>query len=50
MIESINADSKKHKYFPKDRAELLELLKDERIKLDSINTSRVKDFSLLFLC
>ncbi|RDU70886.1 hypothetical protein CQA57_08055 [Helicobacter anseris] len=36
------------KYFPKDKAELLELLKDENIKLDTIDVSKIKDMSGLF--
>ena len=36
------------KYFPKDKEELLDPVKDENIKLDEIDTSRIKDMSFLF--
>ena len=36
------------KYFPKDKAELLKLVKNEKIKLDEIDTSKITDMSYLF--
>ncbi|RDU65867.1 hypothetical protein CQA53_05290 [Helicobacter didelphidarum] len=41
-------DSKTHKYFPQNKTELLTLLKDEKIKLDSIDTNAIDDMSYLF--
>ncbi|MCE3047798.1 BspA family leucine-rich repeat surface protein [Helicobacter kayseriensis] len=37
-----------HQYFPKDKKELLELLKNESINLDTIDTSKIVDMSYLF--
>ncbi|MCE3046469.1 DUF285 domain-containing protein, partial [Helicobacter sp. faydin-H17] len=37
-----------HQYFPKDKNELLELLKNEKIKLDEIDVSKITDMSELF--
>ena len=36
------------KYFPKDKAELLKLVKNEKIKLDEIDVSKITDMSYLF--
>lgn len=36
------------KYFPKDKDELIALVADESIKLDEIDTSKIKDMSYLF--
>ncbi|RDU52160.1 hypothetical protein CQA49_08265 [Helicobacter sp. MIT 00-7814] len=36
------------KHHPQNRDELVELLRDESIKLDSIDTSKITDMSLLF--
>lgn len=36
------------KYFPKDKDELLKLVKNENIKLDEIDTSKITDMSYLF--
>ncbi|OBV28716.1 hypothetical protein BKN38_06305 [Helicobacter sp. CLO-3] len=41
-------DKSKHKYHPQNRDELVELLNDESIKLDTIDTSKITDMSLLF--
>ncbi|WP_156528194.1 BspA family leucine-rich repeat surface protein [Helicobacter sp. CLO-3] len=41
-------DKSKHKYHPQNRDELVALLKDENIKLDTIDTSKIKDMSFLF--
>lgn len=41
-------DKSKHIYHPQNRDELVELLKDESIKLDSIDTSAITDMSFLF--
>ncbi|WP_172798602.1 MULTISPECIES: BspA family leucine-rich repeat surface protein [unclassified Helicobacter] len=42
-------DKSKHKYHPKNRDELVKLLNDECIKLDTIDTSKIKDMSFLFV-
>ena len=41
-------DTSKHKYHPQNRDELVELLRDKNIKLDTIDTSKITDMSLLF--
>ncbi|OBV29007.1 hypothetical protein BKN38_02085 [Helicobacter sp. CLO-3] len=41
-------DKSKHKYRPQTRDELVQLLKDESIKLDTIDTSKITDMSFLF--
>lgn len=45
--ENINFNSN-HKYFPKNRLELVYLLRDESILLHEINTSKITDMSFLF--
>lgn len=40
--------SSRAKVFPKDKTELLKLVKNEKIKLDKIDTSKIKDMSYLF--
>lgn len=41
-------DSQKYTYHPKDRDELVELVRDESIKLNEIDTSAITDMSYLF--
>lgn len=41
-------DKSKHIYHPQNRDELVQLLRDENIKLDSIDTSKITDMSFLF--
>ena len=41
-------DKSKHIYHPQTRDELVELLRDEKIKLDTIDTSKITDMSFLF--
>lgn len=41
-------DKSKHIYHPKNRDELVQLLKDDSIKLDTIDTSKITDMSHLF--
>ena len=41
-------DKSKHIYHPQTRDELVELLRDENIKLDTIDTSSITDMSFLF--
>lgn len=41
-------DSEKHTYRPKDKEELIKLVRDKNVKLDKIDTSGITDMSLLF--
>ena len=41
-------DTSKHKYHPQTYDELVELLRDEDIKLDTIDTSKITDMDSLF--
>ena len=41
-------DTSKHIYHPQNRDELVELLRDENIKLDTIDTSKITDMGFLF--
>lgn len=41
-------DKSKHIYHPQNRDELVELLRDEKIKLNTIDTSKITDMSFLF--
>ncbi|TLD90470.1 BspA family leucine-rich repeat surface protein [Helicobacter sp. MIT 03-1614] len=41
-------DSQKYTYHPKDREELLKLVRDKSIKLNEIDTSAITDMSFLF--
>ena len=45
---AIISQAQDYKYFPKDRSELIALVRDERVKLGDINTSKIVDMSWLF--
>lgn len=44
----IISQAQDYKYFPKNRSELIALVRDERVNLGNINTSKVADMSWLF--
>lgn len=48
FAKNLKASPKGLPYYPQTRDELIMLLHDESIRLDSIDTSRIKDFSFLF--